>query len=73
MGYMEPLHDAALSEDSNVLKQCSASTKHNGHTEESHTGVSPAATEDSTAAMATASLVSGVGVDESSFHFYLFV
>lgn len=56
VGYMEQLHDAALSEDSNVLKQCTDSTEHNGHTEESHTWVSPAATEDSTAALATASL-----------------
>uniref|UniRef100_A0A0A9G5B3 Uncharacterized protein n=1 Tax=Arundo donax TaxID=35708 RepID=A0A0A9G5B3_ARUDO len=54
---MEPLHDAAPSGDSSELKQCTASTKQNLHTEELNAWVPLAATEDgSKAATATESV-----------------
>uniref|UniRef100_A0A0A9DJB4 BAG domain-containing protein n=1 Tax=Arundo donax TaxID=35708 RepID=A0A0A9DJB4_ARUDO len=54
---MEPLHDAASSGDSSELKERTASTEQNLHTEELNAWVSPAATEDdSTVAVATASV-----------------
>uniref|UniRef100_A0A0D9VEG6 BAG domain-containing protein n=1 Tax=Leersia perrieri TaxID=77586 RepID=A0A0D9VEG6_9ORYZ len=56
-GHVEPLHDVALSEDSNELQQCTISEK-------SNTATSPAATDNSAITMATTSIGSGVIADE---------
>ncbi|KAF0932926.1 hypothetical protein E2562_013125 [Oryza meyeriana var. granulata] len=57
--HMEPLHDEALSENSNELQQCTNS-------ERSNTAISAAAADNSTITMATTSVESDVSDDKGS-------
>lgn len=62
---MEPLHDEALSENSNELQQCTTS-------ERSSTMISPAAADNSMITMAATSVESSVSADKVSC-LYLFL